>query len=125
MLIVDCYSGKSDIAGLGLFTYNYIGKGEPVWIKQFSDIVVELDKIPVGLRNHFDKYSSVRNIHGKLHYELDGDNCKYMNHSEDPNVLFVTPELGIATRDICVNEELTCDYRTITTPEHFEYLMLL
>lgn len=123
MLIVECFTGKSEIAGTGLFPYYNITKGEPIWIKQNSDIAINMDSIPIEYRDYFDKYASVREIAGKLHYELDGDDCKYMNHSENPNVLFVTPELGIAIKDISSNEEITCDYRTITTPEHFQYLM--
>jgi hypothetical protein len=43
---------------------------------------------------------------------LDGDDARFMNHSETPNVLAVTAELMVATRHIALGEELCCDYRS-------------
>lgn len=138
MLIKETYTGLSEIHGIGLYTTNEIKKGEPLWIYSPSvDIRIEQSKIDPTLRDHFDKYSTVTKFverillqsgytsvtHEDINiYNYDGDDCKFMNHSEDPNVVF-NEEIGIALRDITENEELTCDYRTITTPEHFEFLM--
>jgi len=139
MLIKETYTGKSPIHGIGLFSKNKLVKGEPLWSYSPSiDIRIEQNQIPIDLRDHFDKFSTIskfverillrtgyQNITHEdiLIYNYRGDNCKFMNHSEDPNIGF-NAEIGIALKDIDENEELTCDYRTITTPEHFEFLML-
>ena len=124
MLLVSTHLGKSDIEGMGVFSAeNLIVKGQPIWIKGPLDISVNQKDIPVELRDYFDKYATVEGP-SYPKYHLDGDDCKFMNHSNTPNILF-TETLGIALSDIELNEELTCDYRTITIPEHFEYLMTI
>ena len=47
---------------------------------------------------------------------------KFINHSENPNVVFID-NIAITAREIQPGEELTCDYREITTPEHFKKLI--
>lgn len=126
MLKIKTYVAPSVIAGKGLYTVDNIAMGQPVWLHDSKcDLIIEVDEIPPYLRDYFDKYSTVsKTIRGKLKYHLDGDDARFMNHSEDPNIVFID-SLGVALRDIEANEELTCDYREITTPEHFEYLMLI
>jgi len=125
MLLVNTHLGKSDIEGTGVFSAeDLITKGQPIWKFGSKDIRVNINEIPINLRDYFDKFSSVESECRNKYYILDGDECKYMNHSETPNILF-TETLGIALSDIELNEELTCDYRTITIPEHFEYLMTI
>lgn len=140
MLIVKTNIGKSEIQGIGLFASEKIEKGQPIWsYKEGFDLKIPLKSIPQELRGYLDKYSTITKDSEEIFfkkeikrivyeedfiYNLDGDDCKYMNHSETPNVSF-NEVLGVALKDIEINEELTCDYRTMTTPEHFELLMLI
>lgn len=121
MLLIKTTTGKSSIQGIGLFSAEQIVKGQPIWIKGIQDIVIKMGDVPEDLRDYLDKYATVD---GNLYrrYNLDGDDCKYMNHSDNPNICFIN-DIGLALCDIEINEELTCDYREITIPEHFEYLM--
>lgn len=128
-MLINCntYVAKSDIQGKGLFTYYPIEKGTPVWIKSQTDISILSSSIPEEYRSYLDRYSTVTGV-GKFHvYHLDGDDTKYMNHSENPNIGFFgeADVVGLALRDIEENEELTCNYKEITTESHFQYLMSL
>lgn len=140
MLIVNTYTAQSEIHGIGLFcAEEKIEKGRPIWVyKEGYDLKIKVNDIPEELRGYLDKYSTVSpekdkilfkdgyqyvTYNDSLIYHLDGDNCKYMNHSDNPNVVF-NDNIGIAIKDIELNEELTCDYSKITTKEHFEFLML-
>ena len=123
MLTINSYIDKSNISGKGLFTGDIILKGQVIWkYSSDKDLIVLQDIIPEDLRDYFDKYSTVIVYDDSYYYELDGDNTRYMNHSENPNIMFIE-NIGLATRDIGLHEELTCDYRTITVPTHFQYLM--
>lgn len=140
MLIVKVNKGKSDIQGEGIFASEQIKKGQPIWFKHpHFDLEIEQREVGEDLREYLDKYSTVSNkkekviLDGKTNfinledikvYHLDGDDCKYMNHSLEPNIVF-NETIGLAARDIDINEELTCNYQTITIAEHFEYLMSL
>jgi SET domain-containing protein len=124
MLKIQTSVKSSPIHGKGLFTKEYVNKGQLVWIKTNEDVSIPMDVIPNSLRDYFDKYATVSK-YGNIHvYQIDGDDCKFMNHSYSPNVIFID-NIALATRDIDLNEELLCDYTQITTPEHFEYLMSL
>ena len=46
---------------------------------------------------------------------LDGDEGRYMNHSETPNTDFSSVDAGYALTDIPAGVELTCDYREFDT----------
>lgn len=126
-MLINCntYLGKSEIHGQGLFSSEIIKKGTPIWVKSQTDIAIWSVYIPEELRDYLDKYSTISSFSNFHVYHLDGDNAKYMNHSDDPNIGFFgeTDNIGLALKDIEPNEELTCDYRKITSPEHFEYLM--
>lgn len=115
---------KSSIHGIGLHTNENLTKGQPIWTKGEMDVTIKMGDVPEELRSYLDKYATVE---GQIYrnYHLDGDDCKYMNHSETPNVGFFNSNIGLALMDIPLGTELTCDYREITIPEHFEYLMTL
>lgn len=124
MLINFKYSVKeSDIQGKGLFTEEDIQKGQPIWVKSDREIFVQVDSIPYHLRDYWDKYATVQKYGSVLMYLMDSDECKFMNHSMHPNVVF-HENFGYANEFIPKGTELTCDYSEITTPEHFEYLMI-
>lgn len=127
MLIIKTRKKNSLIenAGIGLFTTEYIEKGEVVWKRDITDIAIlrdEYKELEVkGLAEWVEKYGT-QEIDGS--WFLDGDDCKYMNHSKTPNILFLD-YVGVALRDIEINEELYCDYSTITTIEHYKKLLTI
>lgn len=47
----------------------------------------------------------------------ESDCGEFMNHSCDPNCVFVGDFLCVATRDIAVDEEITYDYATSETED--------
>ena len=124
MLLIKTYVAISDISGNGLFSEEELPEGFPFYKVGEKDLYINQEDIPVYLRNFFDKYATVEERYNERFYFLDGDNCIYMNHSETPNVEF-HGNIGITIKKIEKDEELTCDYRKITIPEHFEYLMLI
>jgi SET domain-containing protein len=123
MLLIRTTTGKSLIHGYGLYAAEYIEKGRPIWFKSDKDIEIPMSQIPYEYREYLDRYATVEKKGLEQIYNLDCDDAKFINHSEDPNIVFIG-NIGIAISDIEINEEIICDYRTITTPEHFELLML-
>jgi len=124
MLLIKTYVAKSEIEGKGLFSEDPLPQGFPFYKVGPDDLFINQEEIPEYLRAFFDKHATVEEIDNQRFYFLDGDNCIFMNHSDNPNVAFFN-NIGLTLKEIEPNEELTCDYRTITIPEHFEYLMLI
>ncbi len=97
--------------GLGLFADQFVPKGTITWqydpqfdtnfsqsdVDQLSDVAKEWFMVYA----YFD--------HERGFYVLCSDNQRYINHSEHPNIES-TPDCDVASRDIEIGEELTCDY---------------
>lgn len=131
-LLIKTKVKESKIQGEGLFTLEYIKKGQIIFedsdlirIKESTYNQLKIKK----LNKWIDKYctikdNSYRNSH--LLYEkiyfVDRDNMIYINHSINPNIEFVD-NIAVALSDINEGEELTCNYLDITTEEHFKFLI--
>lgn len=131
-LLIKTKVKESKIQGEGLFTMEYIKKGQIIFedsdlirIKESTYNQLKIKK----LNEWIDKYctikdNSYRNSH--LLYEkiyfVDRDNMIYINHSINPNIEFVD-NIAVALSDINEGEELTCNYLDITTEEHFKFLI--
>jgi len=131
-LLIKTKVKESKIQGEGLFTLEYIKKGQIIFedsdlirIKESTYNQLKIKK----LNEWIDKYctikdNSYRNSH--LLYEkiyfVDRDNMIYINHSINPNIEFVD-NIAVALSDINEGEELTCNYLDITTEEHFKFLI--
>jgi SET domain-containing protein len=103
----------SELHGLGVFADEPIKKGQMVirFHRDF-DLVFrddEMEKLPKAMRDAIEYYG-FRNERLKV-YTYNVDNERFMNHSEDPN-LISGRQVVFALRDIAVGEELTMDYRT-------------
>lgn len=123
MLTVNTKVKKSKIHGKGLFAAEKIEKGRPVW-KQYGDLIVDTATFAelkefYGATDFLTTYAT-QFKDGSWYLDLDG--CRYMNHSNDPNIVFIGT-YGFAVKDINKGEELTCDYSTITTSEHLKILL--
>lgn len=119
MLLVKARLAKSPIEGLGLFAHEFIAKHTVVW--RFNPVLDQLLKPDVletlseHDRAYLHRYTYLNMRTGN--YVLCGDDSRFINHSEDPNLVGVYPPgddegEDVAARDIQKGEELTSDYRT-------------
>jgi SET domain-containing protein len=117
MLLIQTKIGPSTIHGIGLFADEFIKKGTIIWKfnpafdMRFDES--QLESLSESARKQFFNYVYLNPRMNK--YVLCFDDCRFINHSDDPNRLEVPsggPEEGldIAARDIQKGEELTCDY---------------
>ena len=128
MLLVQTKIGPSAIQGIGLFANQFIPKGTQIWKFQSGfDLLIdknEISKLSEPAREQFLKYSSLSPKTNK--YLLGFDDDRFWNHSDNPNCIFIDSsddEEGIlvSVKDIQKGEELTCNYKDITSD--FDYKM--
>lgn len=118
MLLVKTYIGKSEISGIGLFAAEPIKKGQAIWRwdEKGGDWKVSADRFK-DRRFDYAKEENAKILHygytDNGYYKVCGDDAKYMNHSPNPNTESGDTdfdEIEIASKDISVGEEITCDY---------------
>lgn len=119
MLMVKTRIGPSTIpnAGLGLFADEFISKGKITWrfCPRF-DLVVPKDdllRFSEQARRQFLNYCYFDKK--TRHFILCGDDERFINHSEKPNIIQSKGDneiegVEIAARDIEKGEELFADY---------------
>jgi len=114
MFYVKLENRTSTVHGAGLYTLEHIPKKSIVfyWGQDDDETVITEDEYLQLRATRSDKIfqkSACRWVYDKFvyseHLEVD-DN---INHSFDPNILYYQG-LGIAKRDIHINEELTINY---------------
>ncbi|MEK6945490.1 MAG: SET domain-containing protein [Nanoarchaeota archaeon] len=112
MLLVKTYLGKSKIHGLGLFAGEFIPKGKAIWklVPGFDAILTKKDfnKLPKVAKDFVLHYGYYNENEGG--WIICGDNSRFLNHSENANMIDGDNKPGIAKRDIKKDEELTCNY---------------
>jgi SET domain-containing protein len=112
MLLVKTYLGPSTIHGIGLFAAEPIARGTVIW--RYDDRIdrrftqAERDALPEPARSYIAIHAYPQRT-GSDVYNLDGDNARFMNHSDTPNTDCTVDT--IATCDIAAGEELVCDYQ--------------
>ncbi|RYZ92095.1 MAG: SET domain-containing protein-lysine N-methyltransferase [Proteobacteria bacterium] len=122
MLLVKTSIKASPHHGFGLFAEEKILKGARTWlfVEKFDVMFDDADLSRLRALSPAAAESVENFLYqspvSKL-FILCGDNARYMNHSEDPNTSggysAEDPEgFDIATRDIEIGEELTCNYKT-------------
>ncbi len=110
MLLVKTSVRPSAIHGLGVFAEQSIPGGETIWkfLPGFDQIfpkAVLLD-VPEVVREYVDHYCYCGDL-----VLFTGDHDHFINHSDDPNMLFDPIAMtGIALRDIEIGEEITESY---------------
>lgn len=120
MLLVKTCLAPSDVHGIGLFAAEPIPKGTVIW--RYDERIdrcftrQELDALPELTREFVDTYGYPDGS-GDGTFQLDGDNARFMNHSEQANTDSSGGDGTIATRDIAVGEEILSDYRQFN-PTH-------
>jgi SET domain-containing protein len=118
MMLVHCRLGRSEIEGLGVFAAEAITTGSEVWrFDPRFDLLVrreDLARAPAPTRAFFARFAyEIASHPGCL--ALDGDDGRFMNHSDTPNLDFSRPGMAVALRDIAAGEELTSDYTQLAT----------
>lgn len=118
MLKVQTFVQSSLIHGVGLFAAEDIPKGAVIWEPERGlDLIIT--------KEEYDGLSSVGKAfvdhYGYWSEELQrficaADNYRFVNHSEEPNLVNEGAKKGsdgrdVAARDIRKGEELTFDYR--------------
>lgn len=119
MLLIRTVLKESTIPGigLGLFADEFIKKGTVTW--RFCpnfDQSLEADdmlRLSAEAREQFYTYTYKSIVSGR--YILCGDNERFINHSDNPNITEGEREgnyerFSIANRDIEKGEELFCNY---------------
>lgn len=108
MLVVPNYLGKSTISGLGVFAKENVQAGSLMWtfVDNF-DLELVADDFPSQVREFIAHYG---NMTRHEIYLLCGDNARFMNHSDMPN-MSAGGDQNFAMRDISAGEEITCNYR--------------
>lgn len=113
MMLVKTSIRNSSIEGVGVFAEEFIPAGTVIWRLDerfdlfFSQAAVA--SFPPHMREYFNRYSYPHmQREGLVVFELD--NGRFMNHSDSPNTDFSQPDIGVATADIRIGEEITCNY---------------
>ncbi len=115
MLAIENYLAPSPLHGLGVFAKKPIAKGQmvsrflPPFDLHFAPEMLAC--VNAQERSYLKNYAYLSRFDGV--YILPGDNDRFMNHSETPNV-GMNPDGScncLALRDIAAGEELLCDYR--------------
>jgi len=124
MLLVDVLVKNSEIEGLGVFSKHAVAAGTTIWRldSRFDRVVARADYEATSgpVRNWLDRYGyPYVGDDSRIVFELD--DARYMNHSDKPNMQYVSPEEAISARDIAAGEEITVDYGTFF-PGGFEFL---
>ncbi len=111
MLLVPTYLGPSTIHGVGLFAAAPIARGETVWkFDSWLDRIYDdalVTRMPREMQAHLETYGYRRN--GMIY--LCGDDARFTNHADEPNLMETPDTRSIAARAIAQDEELTEDYR--------------
>lgn len=109
MLLVETTVRPSKIHGLGCFTNEFIPTGKRVWVfdRRIDPIIYKahLSRLPKAMQTFLDRNGFAAKRRWRHCIVLCGDDSRYMNHSDDPNLV-----KNIACRDIEAGDELTCDY---------------
>lgn len=113
MLRVKTRVAPSEIQGLGLFAEEDVPEGATIWrFDPGIDQVVDLRYVDPGderARDFILKYG-YQTVVDQPVFVLCVDDARFMNHSDDPNIV-ETEERSVAIRPIRRGEEITTDYK--------------
>jgi len=111
MLLVKHKLDKDNYGGIGLFSDQFITKGDFIWIwdndVEITYTIEKFKSLPEAYKSFLYKYSyQLKN--GLI--VLNVDNSRFMNHSDTPNTFEMDNGNIVSTQDINIGNELTCDY---------------
>jgi SET domain-containing protein len=127
MIVVKTKLDRSLISGIGLFADQDILKGDLIWkVTSISSFKIspnqykELSQIEKDFIVEKDYYW----IDDDGNYLIPMDDSRFVNHSNDPNIIEQDENSCVASRDIKQNEELTIDYKILIPKELWEPYMM-
>lgn len=102
----------SNIHGLGVFAEEKLKKGDIIWKFQPGfDQVISSDaynQLPPIAKNCIDHFGYYNKEEGG--YILCGDDARFTNHSNTPNMELFDEISSVATKDINIGDEITENY---------------
>jgi SET domain-containing protein len=120
MMLVRCYLAPSRIEGLGVFCKEVISKGQNIWRRdRMLDVTLPMDKldqVEPHVKEFLERYA-LPDINRPGYMLLEGDEGRFLNHAEWPNLDFSDGLRGIALADIPAGTELTRNYADFMTGE--------
>lgn len=124
MLTVKHKIGNSFIAGLGLIADEDIPKDFIVW-KNFTDseliiTISDYDKMSEYMQDTFQRFGYRDKTTDE--WKLPLDNSRFMNHSEEPNLVQDKDGNSVASKNIIKGEELCCNYREFVDVSYYPFL---
>jgi hypothetical protein len=127
MILVKTKLDKSLISGIGLFANQDILKGDLIW-KMTSISVFKITPERYKALSQVEKDFIIEKDYYWLdehgNYLIPIDDSRFVNHSNNPNIIEIYENFCIASRNIKKNEELTIDYKTLIPKEFWEEYML-
>ena len=112
VLLIEHYVAQSPIHGLGTFSSKFVRRGEKVWTfhRAVNALVpaTEFVDLPAHIFDAIKARTEFLVESESFLTSLDGD--QFVNHSDQPNTVKRGAD-WYASRDICEDEEITCDYR--------------
>ena len=118
MMIVRCYLAPSGIEGLGVFAHDDIEAGDKVWrYDRMLDIAIpyeKFDQVDLHVQDFLDRYAHP-DLNRPGYLILKGDEARFINHAQRPNLDFSGGIWGIVLTGIAAGTELTCNYADFLT----------
>jgi SET domain-containing protein len=127
MIVVKTKLDKSLISGIGLFANQDILKGDLIWkMTSISVFRITPDKYKElsQIEKDFIKEKDYYWLDEQGNYLIPIDDSRFVNHSNNPNIIETYENFCVASRNIKQNEELTIDYKTLIPTELWETYML-
>lgn len=126
MIIVKTKLDRSLISGMGLFADQDLLKGDLIWkMTSISSFQISPDKYKElsQLEKDFIIEKDYYWMDDEGNYLIPIDDSRFVNHSNNPNIIEQDKDHCIASRDIEKDEELTIDYKTLIPQELWESYM--
>jgi SET domain-containing protein len=127
MIVVKTKLDRSLISGIGLFADQDISKGDSIW-KMTSISVLKISPDRYEALSQIEKDFIIEKDYYWLdedgNYSIPIDDSRFVNHSNNPNIVEPDNNHCVASRDIKQNEELTIDYKTLIPTELWESYMI-
>jgi hypothetical protein len=118
MLLIRCYLAPSLIEGLGVYCHDPIERADKIWrYDRMLDLAfpeTRFDDVETPVRDFLERYS-VPAFDRPGYRILHGDEARFLNHSQAPNLDFSDGIWGRALADIPAGTELTCNYADFRT----------
>jgi SET domain-containing protein len=122
MLKVKTKLDRSKIAGIGVFADQEIKKGEVIWqmnnLSVFKITTEDYEKLSQEEKDFIEEKDYYW-IDENGSYMIPLDDSRFINHSDNPNVVDKDDYCCIADKNIALGEEITMNYKSLVPKEHW------